>query len=295
MKTITLICPVYNASLYLNELLDSLNQQIFKDFIVIFVDDGSVDNSVELINNYNSEFEYLIIKQQNKGAPAARNLGMTYVNTPYVYFFDADDKLQPKTLEILFELIIKEKSDIVLGNMECIGKEEEEIKAKTFPSQLETAMNWIPTPGVHLFKSSIIKENNIMFSNIRIGQDLNFVLKYLSYCKKLTFTKSIVYSYRIDSPGISRTYSKKIFDIVSSLEEAEQYFKEDKIFFDLKLKNYYSQFSKFVYFNDFQEKCEVYYYFLDKLYSLKPCNSSQVFQKSRVLLKVLLKFIKLYV
>lgn len=296
MDLITLICPVYNAEKYLFEVIDSLNKQVYKNFTVYFIDDGSTDDSVKTINEIPKKFKYRLFTQENKGAPAARNLGLKYVESEYIYIFDSDDKLKPNTLELLIKYMKETDADIVMGNMNILGQEKQIIKAKCFEDWLETAMKWTPTPGVHLLKKSLIKDHSIYFSDIRIGQDLNYFLKYLSYCKKIAFIDEVIYSYRVDSPGISRTYSVKVKDIVKSLEEAELFYRDkDKIFIDLKMKNYYAQFCKFRYINNFEERCDVYYYFLNHILSLRCYSLDHVITKVQILFKCIIKFIFLFI
>ena len=296
MIDVTLICPVYNSERYIAETIDSLNKQIYKNFIVYFIDDGSNDNTLKVLKNTEKNFKYKIFYQNHAGAPAARNLGIKHVNTKYVYFFDSDDLLKPNTLEILTDTIKKEDSDIVLGNMDIIGERNFEYKIKYYNESLITAMHWIPTPGVHLLKSSLIKQNNVLFSNLRIAQDLNYFLKYLSYCNKISFINKAIYSYRIVDGGISRSYSTKIKDIVKSLEEAEQFFPDKKnVFTDLKLRHYYSQFSKFLYMKSFDEKCNIYIFFLNKILLIKCFTFKQFFLKIKIILNFIYKFILLFI
>lgn len=294
MELITMICPIYNSEKYLKELIDSINNQNFKDFKVIFVDDGSKDKSLEVLKQLNKKFKYEIFSQDNLGAPAARNLGIKKIDTPYVYFFDSDDILLPNTLEILSRNMIENDCDIVLGKMMEFetGYINEE---KIYEDSLETAMKWTPTPGCHLFKTSIIKENGIKFSHIRIGQDLNFNLKYLSYCKKIKILNDVIYAYRDNPNGISNSHSNKVVDIILCLNEAEKYFvNKEKIFFDLKLTHYYAQFSKFRYISNFKDKWSVYKRIIQEIFFLKPIIVEQRKNKVIVLIKCFIKFIYLF-
>ena len=84
-----------------------------------------------------------------------------------------------------------------------------------------------PYPGTKLYNNEIIKKNNLKFANVRIGQDLNFFLKYLAYSNKVkTLSKVLVY-YRLSESGISRTYSYKIIDIVCSFDDIKSIYKKE--------------------------------------------------------------------
>ena len=299
MNTITMICPIYNSSKYLQQLLTSINEQTFRDFNVIFVDDGSTDNSVSIIQKFNCNFEYSILTQENSGAPAARNNGLNFATGKYIYLFDSDDILVSSTLENLVWAIRESNADLVIGNLK-IYDENNEIELNDNKDysiiSLNDSLYLPPTPGVHLFKKSLIDEYHIQFSDLRIGQDLNFVLKYISCCKKIVKLNSDVYVYRVDSPGISRTYSTKIKDIVKSLEEAETYFDErfKYDFTKLKLEHYSAQFSKFKFLKSFNDRREIYHYFLDKILQIKSYSYNFFILKCKYIFLILIKYIYMY-
>ena len=97
---ISVIVPVYNSSKYLKECLDSILNQTLTDIEVICVDDGSTDESPLILEEYASRDSRLqILKQENKGAGAARNLGMTIAKGKYLSFLDSDDFFSPDMLK----------------------------------------------------------------------------------------------------------------------------------------------------------------------------------------------------
>ena len=92
MVKISIIIPVYNASKYLKETIMSVVNQSFKDFEIICIDDGSLDNSLEILNELSDNYNYVkILKQFNQGAGKARNYGLDEAKGDYVAFLDADD------------------------------------------------------------------------------------------------------------------------------------------------------------------------------------------------------------
>ena len=93
---LTIIMPVYNTAQYLPRAFDALLKQINKSFKLIVVDDGSTDNSVEVAQSYAHHFPYFkLIPKKNGGPSGARNVGMQYLDTPYVTFHDGDDWADP--------------------------------------------------------------------------------------------------------------------------------------------------------------------------------------------------------
>ena len=86
---ISIIVPVYNTGLYLEECLNSIHNQTFKDYEVICVDDGSSDNSYEILNKYKNIIKnYKVIHQENQGVASARNTALKHVNGDYIAFID---------------------------------------------------------------------------------------------------------------------------------------------------------------------------------------------------------------
>ena len=91
-NTISVIVPIYNAELYLEQCLESIKNQTYKNFEVIMIDDGSTDKSQEICKKFsNSDKRFKLICQKNSGVSAARNKGISEATGKYIYFCDSDD------------------------------------------------------------------------------------------------------------------------------------------------------------------------------------------------------------
>ena len=109
MPKVSVIIPTYNYGKYIEKAIDSVFAQTYKDFEIIVVDDGSTDNTREIIENkYKDKVKYFY--QENKGAPSARNKGIEESKGEYLVFLDADDWLKPMALLSRLEYL-KEHSD----------------------------------------------------------------------------------------------------------------------------------------------------------------------------------------
>ena len=104
MKKIGVIIPTYNYGKYIDKAIDSVLSQTYRDTEIIVVDDGSTDNTYEIIRRkYKQKIKYFY--QENKGAPSARNFGLAAATAPYVFFLDADDYLLPDALSSRVEFL----------------------------------------------------------------------------------------------------------------------------------------------------------------------------------------------
>ena len=113
MIDISVIVPVFNSEKTLNRCLDSILNQTFKNFEVICVNDGSQDNSGQILNEYKMKDERIkVIEQKNKGLSGARNTGINLAKGKYVTFIDSDDWIEINTFEKIKENIDK-KYDVI--------------------------------------------------------------------------------------------------------------------------------------------------------------------------------------
>ena len=105
MVKVSVIMPVYNAEDFLSESIDCILNQSLDDLELICVDDGSVDSSLDILNDYASrDSRVKVFHQENRGGGAARNVAMTHASGKYLYCMDSDDLLKEDSLEKLYEL-----------------------------------------------------------------------------------------------------------------------------------------------------------------------------------------------
>lgn len=127
MCKISVIIPVYNVEDYLTECLDSVINQTFDDIEIICVDDGSTDNSSEILKKYEENDKRLrIITQENKGLSGARNTGLENANGKYIYFLDSDDYIEQNTLKEIYEISEKNNLDMLFFKIICFYDETKE-------------------------------------------------------------------------------------------------------------------------------------------------------------------------
>ena len=114
MPAISVIIPIYNVEKYLRRCLDSVKNQTFPDWEAICVNDGSPDNSAEILEEYaKKDARFKIVNKENGGLSDARNAGMAVASGKYILYLDSDDFIHPQTMEIAYSLASRDGSDIV--------------------------------------------------------------------------------------------------------------------------------------------------------------------------------------
>ncbi|MCM1139496.1 MAG: glycosyltransferase [Muribaculum sp.] len=117
MPKVSVIIPVYNASQYLAECLESIISGRLKEIEVIAVDDGSTDNSLDILNEYKVKYGIKVLTQQNSGPAKARNAGLNVATGEFVGFVDSDDWVEPDMFEKMYQAAKSEDADIVFCNI----------------------------------------------------------------------------------------------------------------------------------------------------------------------------------
>ena len=118
---ISVIIPIYNTAVYLREAIDSICNQTLKELEIILLNDGSTDDSMNIIKEYaiqDSRIQYYV--QPNQGLSVARNQAMKYATGKYIYFMDSDDKLDTRTLQTCYDICEKAHLDFVFFDAEPI-------------------------------------------------------------------------------------------------------------------------------------------------------------------------------
>jgi glycosyltransferase involved in cell wall biosynthesis len=112
---ITVLMPTYNAGKYIGEAIASVLQQTFADFELLIVNDGSTDNTLDVINSFNDE-RIIVIHQPNKGVAEALNIGLRQARGTYIARFDADDVCYPQRLQKQHDFLVTHPEYILVGS-----------------------------------------------------------------------------------------------------------------------------------------------------------------------------------
>lgn len=308
---VSVIIPNYNGEKYIEKCIESVEHQTYKNLEIIIVDDGSDDSSKEIIKKVQKKYSNIkCYFQQNMGGSIARNKGIELSNGKYFIFLDSDDILYPDAISTMIEKIIDTDADLVIGNFKKIDSNDNEIiKCKTIENEstvndVYTLVGTIPNPTNKLYRADIIKNNMISWGNVRIGQDLNFYLKYLLYCKKIATTTSIIYGWRVLKGSISNSYNFRILDITESFNNVKKFYSlhnainiYNSYISTIEYRHYYLQLEKIVFFENKRYRKIIFDYFnfmLNKV-DLKESKNFELIKSDYAKCEIKRKFKYLYI
>lgn len=204
MISVSVIIPVYNAEKYLGECLESIISQTLGELEIICINDGSLDNSLKILEEYQKKDARIkVIDQENQGVSMARNAGLAIAEGRYVGFVDGDDTIEPVFFQKLFETAEKCQADSVYSKLspdQDFGAFSgifhiEDIRNKLLPHFFkEDKFNSVCNK---IFLNRIIKENKIVFpADIKNGEDAQFNIEFLVKSERIAFLDYCGYIYR---------------------------------------------------------------------------------------------------
>ena len=236
---VSLIIPVYHAVKTLPATLESIRQQTFRDFEVIFVDDAGGDGSLELLEQFCAESGVngrLIRQERNGGAAAARNRALDVAQGEYLAFADADDLLVP---DMLAEAVAAAEA---AGGVDIVGwdwlrglsKEARYMRQADFATPLEAfrgltggASRW--NLWLFLVRRDLVARHHIRFvDGADLGEDMQFMLRAFMKAERVVQLHKALYCWNADNTGsISRSFAPaKRAQIETNLAEVERDFAE---------------------------------------------------------------------
>lgn len=229
MKKVSVIVPVYNVEKYLRKCLDSLINQTLKNIEIIVVNDGSPDNSQDIIDEYVEKFPKIVKSfiKENGGQGSARNLGLNYATGEYISFVDSDDWFDLNALEEMYNLAHQNGSDIVICDM--IDHYEDGSSKKFNCTKYTSIYDVTPSACNKIFKRSVIKD--IRFLNGEWYEDFNFTTKiFLTDVKIDTISKCFYHCHARRVSTMNNNNSLKNLDIITVIEDLIEYAKKNNMY-----------------------------------------------------------------
>ena len=204
-KTVSIIIPVYNTAKYLDECLDSVTKQTYRDIEIILINDGSSDKSLKKCKEWAEVDERIkVFDNENHGVSFTRNFGLTKACGKYIAFVDSDDVISCDYISKMLENLEYTKADMSIISYCTFYDGNDPLYFKTDINTLMTdnfeTCFFVNTSGVicsKLYLRDVIIDNGIKFDDsIAVSEDLLFNLKYVGFCNSIVLNNSKLYGYR---------------------------------------------------------------------------------------------------
>ena len=237
MKKISIIIPVYNTAKYLKRCFDSVLVQSYKDFEMVIINDGSTDNSEQIINEYKDKYPDLIsyYNKPNTGVASTRNFGIEKANGEYIMFLDSDDYIDKALLKTLEQYINKD-IDLIKFKLQRVdeeGKTLEIVPGATFEettgedgfNKLYSTDVLLDSPCVYLIKKEIFTQNNLKFAVGTEHEDFGLIPFIIVLAKTMVSVNFYGYFYIQSDNSITRNEDykrtiKKAYDALKHYDNA---------------------------------------------------------------------------
>ena len=265
---ISVIVPCYNLDEYLAKCLDSILKQTYQNLEIIVVDDGSTDNTNEILSNYAAADSRIVhIKQSNTGAGEAINRGIEHAQGDFLAFVDNDDWIQPTMYEKLHNALETTSADMAVCNFNLVYIDHIDLAYSSIRDETVNVYDDVygyfcrycacPKPNNYiwsrLYKLKTVKESGGRFENLTLGADTLFNFKLLPLLNRVTFIKDGLYNYvqRSDSSVYTAAKNSNIAEVYSDGFEALA---------DYYLKNKHNEFLCVLPIHAFSRLRSVFFY-----------------------------------
>lgn len=256
---VSIIIPIFNREKIVGKTLQSIFDNNYRPIELILIDDGSTDNSLNALNTFmqqkkSDNFIIKVFSQENKGAPAARNLGYSNSEGEYIQFLDSDDFISEDKFIYQLDLIMRENADFALCDFEMKYVDEgDRIQYHSNEKKIKKVLKahgsfGCGSPLIH----RTIAEKISWDVNLRRNQDVDYFLKAALLAKKIVHIDKPLYTYiRHSGDRISATYSNTApvyLERIKSLKRLFKY-KYNRINILKALLNLYLRQFKYVWFD----------------------------------------------
>jgi glycosyltransferase involved in cell wall biosynthesis len=224
---VSIIIPVYNIAQYLNQCIDSILSQSFRDFECILVDDCSGDNSPGMCDKY-AQIDpriKVIHNTVNEGLVKSRKRGLEYATGDYIQFVDGDDWIEPDMTERLYQRAVSEGCDIVYCDLICFSEDGTLFHCKPFDSRGMKKTDIIINLIKDNFQSYIPNKffarklfNSIVYPDFQMREDAVVAVQLFFNAEKVGYEYSTLYHYRINQESISRSQAREKTNTVETFE-----------------------------------------------------------------------------
>ena len=241
MKKISVIVPVYNGVKFIKKCLDCLINQTYQNAEIILLDDGSTDNSFELLKEYEKKYDNVFAyTHSNIGNSQTRNLGLSYCTGDYVTYLDVDDYFDCDFLEKFME--VADNYEIVIGGYRRVYENGDTeftyVHENNDWNKYKRATVW-----AKVYKKSFLDTNNIKYPNVRLyGEDVVYTMRCLACNPKVKIIDYVGYNNLINVQSITHQNKDRLINDVPKIIENIDIFIKNKnefLYRNSKIVKYY--------------------------------------------------------
>jgi glycosyltransferase involved in cell wall biosynthesis len=212
MPTISVIIPTYNCAKYLSDSIESVLNQTYHDFEIVIIDDGSVDETCEVVQKYISNHPNKIryFYQENKGTSEAKNKGIKEALGEYIFHLDADDEMAPGALEKCVNAVKNSEAEWCITDVLLIKNDKKETKITKMPQNnyfiniLKDDFIW----RAPFFKKSVLYEIGLYDKMLYIREDWDLKIRLIREKKRFVYLNSPIYIYKLREKSLVKGNTK---------------------------------------------------------------------------------------
>lgn len=242
-EKVSIIIPAYNTSEYIGKCLDSIENQTYQNIEIIIIDDGSTDNTYEIIQDraIATKKEYKVIRQQNSGQSIARNRGLRAATGEFIVFVDSDDWLPNENdIEKMIDRIVNETADFVQCSFEFVKgdthskyyvSQKQAISGGQILIDMLNVTDLYTSPWAKIYSTSFLRSNKLFFMEGLVNEDTGFSILVASKASRVAFLHDIVYCSREREGSTSRSSFIRMFKTMHEvLTRTKEELKQNPIF-----------------------------------------------------------------
>lgn len=238
MKKVSVIVPVYNVEHYLEKCLSSLVNQSLQEIEILVVNDGSTDNSQQIIDDFQQRFPEKIFPfvKENGGLSDARNFALDRASGEFIGFVDSDDYVTETMFDEMYHLAKKHNAEMVVCNLQKVEEfgtvTQKLTQIPNMPEKINLKEHFSVFSDLSYFACNKLF-NRELFREKRFKkgvhfEDIQLIPQLLLECETLAQTQSYHYQYLERSDSITKTHTERGLDILKAVEDVEEAFRNSK-------------------------------------------------------------------
>ncbi|WP_175640176.1 glycosyltransferase family 2 protein [Metabacillus schmidteae] len=252
MELVSIIVPIYNSERFIDKTITSIVNQTYKNIEIILLDDGSTDNSLNIMKKYEKQDGRIkVFSHKNQGQSFTRNKGIEISSGEFLVFVDSDDWLDKHFVEKMYTEISKTNSEIIVCDYYIHYSNKLKEMAYNYSKDIvgEEAFELMLNGNIShtcwgkIFKSTLIKNSNVLFPVGKTNEDLYTVSVWFLRASKVGFLNEFLITQRHREGSITNSFTNSFIDLLYILNLLRDYLVENNLFnrFEKQYKRKYQK------------------------------------------------------